>query len=133
MLSNILAKLIHFQELHSKEVLKTNILQFAAGRAEIYTVKILIDAGANVNQNPPSTGDIREPGPWTALYMTVDNENWRAKNEETYLEIARQLLENGADMNKNGKAGTQFDPETPLEAAQRLGRKKMLALFHEYM
>ena len=51
--------------------------------------------------------------------MVVNDQRDETKGKE-YLEIARLLLEQGADVNKNGMAGLHFDPETPLEAARRL-------------
>ena len=107
------------------------MLQYAAGQANIDLVKTLIDAGANVNKAAPSVGDVRESGPWTTLYMVVDNPERKSKEEDKYLEIARLLLDKGADMNKTGLPN-KYKKETPLQAVERVGNSRMLALFKEY-
>lgn len=68
---------------------RSGVLQHAAGRGESDVVRLLLDAGANVNEDGAVGGDEREPGPRTALYEAVKGK---------HIETARFLLDRGANM-----------------------------------
>jgi len=63
--------------------------------------------------------------------MVVDNPDRIRGVEDKYLETARLLLENGANMNKNGLP-KRYNKETPLQAVERTRNSRMRALFKEY-
>jgi hypothetical protein len=93
-------------------------LQIAAGRGERDMVEFLLHAGADAEEMPIQLGDIREPGPFTALYEAVQGQ---------HLEVVQLLLEHGE------KADTPCDlhsgsKETPLQAARRQGNSQILSL-----
>lgn len=78
------------------------MLQYSSGSGELAIVETLIKTGANVNKDPPDLGDIREPGPFRALWMAVDA--FRSPIEPSHIEVARLLLRNGANMNLSATA-----------------------------
>jgi ankyrin repeat protein len=104
------------------------MLQYSAGSGNLAIVKTLIEVGADVNKDPPDLGDIREPGPFRALWMTANAQGGTV--EPKHIQTARILLENGADMNL--PAGKARNEETALQAAQRKGNAELLALFAEF-
>ena len=65
----------------------SGVLQRAAGRRETDVVKLLLDAGADINEGPVG-GDEREPGSGPAIEEAV---------EGRHVETAKLLLERGAD------------------------------------
>ena len=110
-------------------MVKWGLFQYAAGRGKVEQVKIFVDAGVDVNQVPPGSGDIREPGPGRALWMAVDAQRSDYGNE--HLEVARFLLEKGADMNLPARPAERT--QTALEAAQAKTDPRMLRLFEEFI
>ena len=110
-------------------MVKWGLFQYAAGRGDVEQVKIMVDAGMNVNQVPPGSGDIRERGASRALWMAVDAQGSDYRNE--HLEVARFLLEKGADMNLPARPAER--PQTALEAAQAKADPRMLRLFEEFI
>jgi hypothetical protein len=104
------------------------MLQYSAGSGNLGIVETLIEAGADVNKDPPDLGDIREPGPFRSLWMTVDAQGGSV--ETKHVNTARLLLENGADMDL--PAGGGRNEETAIQAAHRKGNLEMLALFEEF-
>ena len=93
-------------------------LQHAAGRGERDMVEFLLHVGADVEEMPTMMGDIREPGPFTALYEAVNGQ---------HVEVVKLLLDHGA------KADTPhgrhiWANETPLQAARRLGNSQIVSL-----
>jgi ankyrin repeat protein len=104
------------------------MLQHSAGSGQLAIVEILIEAGADVNQVPPELGDIREPGPFRALWMAVDAQHGQIEGKQ--VDIARFLLQSGANMNL--PAGPGRNEETALQAAHRQGNTDMLALLEEF-
>ena len=94
-------------------------LQLAARRGEREMVDYLLRVGVDIEEKPTQLGDIREPGPFTALYEAVQRQ---------HVEVAQVLLEHGA------KAGTpcgwsKGHVETPLRAARRQGNSQITKLF----
>jgi hypothetical protein len=116
------------QELNPKGILNFGMLQYSAGSGKLPIVETLIEAGADVNKDPPDLGDIREPGPFRALWMAADAQG--SLVEPKHIQTARVLLKNGADMNL--PAGKGRNEETALQAAQRKGNAELLALFDEF-
>jgi ankyrin repeat protein len=104
------------------------MLQYSAGSGNLTIVETLIEVGADVNKNPPDLGDIREPGSSRALWMAANAEG--DTMEPKHVQTARELLENGADMNL--PAGEDRNEEPALQAAQRKGNAELLALFAEF-
>jgi ankyrin repeat protein len=104
------------------------MLQYAASEGKLELVKILVEAGADVNQVPPSLGDEREPGPYRALWMAVNASYCPV--EIKHIDTARFLLENGADMNLPARPGELA--ETALQAARRKGNEDLLVLLEEF-
>lgn len=90
-------------------------LQHAAGRGDLAKVKLLVESGADIEELPPSR-DIREPGPFRALYEAVKNN--RAL-------VAKYLLENGARRDMPGASHL----DTPLRLAKRRNDALMLEVF----
>lgn len=62
-------------------------LQLAAGCGERHMVEFLLQVDADVEDMPAQLGDIREPGPFTALYEAVQGQ---------HVEIIQLLREHGA-------------------------------------
>jgi hypothetical protein len=89
-------------------------LQHAAGRGDLELVKFLLNAGADLEEMPKQL-DIREPGPFTALYQAVLGQ---------HMEMIRFLLERGA------KVDTPWGEfrDSPLKLARRLGNREILDL-----
>lgn len=116
------------QELDPKRILNFGMLQYSAGSGKLAIVETLIEAGADVNKDPPDLGDIREPGPFRALWMAADAQGDPV--ETKHIQTARVLLKNGADMTL--PAGKGRNEETALQAAQRKGNAELLALFEEF-
>lgn len=104
------------------------MLQNSAGSGNLAIVETLIEVGADVNKDPPDLRDIREPGPYRALWMTANAEGDTV--ELRHIQTARVLLENGADMNL--QAGEGRNEETALQAAQRKGNAELLALLAKF-
>ena len=93
-------------------------LQHAAGRGERDMVEFLLHVGADVEEMPKMMGDIREPGPFTALYEAVRGQ---------HTEVVQLLLDHGA------KADTVcgYPNETPLQAARQLGNSQIVGLLEQ--
>jgi hypothetical protein len=104
------------------------MLQHSAGAGNLEIVETLIKAGADVNRDPPDLGDIREPGPYRALWMAADAQAGLV--ETKHINTARALLKNGADMNL--PAGGGRNEETALQAVHRKGNQDLLALFDHF-
>jgi len=89
-------------------------LQYAAGSGDMELAKLLLNAGADVEEMPYQL-DMREPGPYTALYQAV-------LGQQT--EMIRFLLDRGAKVDTRcGRA-----EDTPLKLARRLGNCEVLDL-----
>jgi Ankyrin repeats (3 copies) len=93
-------------------------LQFAAGRGDRDMVEFLLHVGVDVEEMPTMMGDIREPGPFTALYEAVNGQ---------HVEVVQLLLDHGAkaDTICGRHVGVN---ETPLQAARRLGNSQIVSL-----
>lgn len=117
------------KETQPRGILKMGMLQQSAGSGNLPIIETLIEAGADVNQDPPNLGDIREPGPYRALWMAADAQ--KVQGEEKHIKTVRFLLQNGADMTLPA-SGRRNNKETAWEAAQRKGDSEMLALFEEF-
>ena len=65
----------------------SGVLQRAAGRGETNVVKLLLDAGADINEGPFGS-DGREGGPWNAIFEAVKGQ---------HVGTTRLLLDCGAD------------------------------------
>lgn len=89
-------------------------LQLAVGRGDLDKVKLFLAAGADVEEMP-NVLDIREPGPYTALYEAVKGQ---------HVEMVRLLLEHGAKVD----TPCSSSKETPLELARQLGNRQVLDL-----
>lgn len=89
-------------------------LQLAAGRGDLDKVKLFLAAGADVEEMR-NVLDIREPGPYTALYEAVKGQ---------HVETVRLLLEHGAKVD----TPCSSSKETPLELARQLGNRQVLDL-----
>lgn len=96
----------------------TGALQFAAARGERDMVDFLLDVGADVEELPTQLGDIREPGPGTALYEAVRGQ---------HVDIVQLLLERGAKSDKPCKTPSGRK-ETALQAARRQGNSQITNL-----
>lgn len=89
-------------------------LQYAAGSGDMELVKLLLNAGAGIEEMPYQL-DMREPGPYTALYQAVLGQQ---------VEMIRFLLERGAKVDTPcGRA-----EDTALKLARRLGNREVLDL-----
>lgn len=109
-------------------------MQYAARAGDVKLVKFLLEAGSEVNRLPPSFEEIRESGPWTALYMVVQSYGYGEEYREKALEVAEVLLEHGADVNLRGIPEYYTDEKvTPLQRAEMSDDKRMLELFKGYM
>lgn len=109
------------------------MMQFAAGEGNVELIKFLLDNGSEVNRIPPSFEDIREPGPWTALYMAVQSYEQIPDSRPKALEVAKVLLDHGADVNLRCVPDYYTDEDaTPLERAKLLDDPRMLELFKKY-
>ena len=96
----------------------TCALQLAARRGEREMVDYLLHVGVDVEEKPTQLGDIREPGPFTALYEAVQGQ---------HVEIVQVLREHGAKADT--PCGWPFrDEETPLRAARRQGNSQITKL-----
>jgi Ankyrin repeats (3 copies) len=96
-------------------------LQHAAGRGERDMVEFLLHVGADVEEMPKMMGDIREPGPFTALYEAVRGQ---------HTEVVQLLLDHGAKADT--VYGRHVGPnETPLQAARRLGNSQIVGLLEQ--
>ena len=94
------------------------VLQHAAGRGERDMVEFLLHVGADVEEMPNMMGDVREPGPFTALYEAVQGQ---------HVEVVQLLLDHGAKADTI--CGRHIGPnETPLQAARRLGNSQIVSL-----
>jgi ankyrin repeat protein len=92
-------------------------LSNAASNGNIELVRLLLDSGASIDATiPESEMDIREPGPYSALYEAV---------RANHLEVARLLLERGAKIDR-----PYHKKKTPEQAAK--GKKKMRELFETF-
>ena len=89
-------------------------LQYAAGSGDMELAKLLLNAGADV-EDVPYQLDIREPGPFTALYEAVLGQ---------HMEMIKFLLERGAKVDTR----CAISEETPLKLARRLGNREILDL-----
>jgi hypothetical protein len=89
-------------------------LQYAAGSGDMELAKLLLNAGADIEEMPYQL-DMREPGPFTALYQAVLGQQ---------VEMIRFLLERGAKVDT--PCGTAED--TALKLARRLGNREVLDL-----
>ncbi|KAI9704666.1 MAG: hypothetical protein M1820_005414 [Bogoriella megaspora] len=120
-------------ELNPNNIFRTGMLQYVAESGNIPLIERLIKAGIDVNQDPPDLGDIREPGPFRALWMTIGGSVLPRTIESKHVQAARLLLENGANMHLPAGTWTGgLHEETALQAAERKGNADMLALFNEY-
>lgn len=109
--------------------MKWGLFQYAAGKGDAEQVKIIVNLGVDVNQVPPGSQDIRERSPGRALWMAVDAQSSDYGNGN--LEVARFLLENGADMNLPARPGEMS--QTALEAAEEKADSRMLRLFEAFI
>ncbi|KAF8241421.1 ankyrin, partial [Wilcoxina mikolae CBS 423.85] len=91
-------------------------LQFAAYYGKLDMVQFLLDAGAGIDDISPEQ-DIREGGPYTALYEAVRGQR---------VDIVRFLLDRGAKVNIACRGD-----ETALQAATRLGYREIVELIEE--
>ena len=92
-------------------------LQLAARRGNQDMVQFLLDAGTDINEIPPPP-DIREPGPYTALYEAV---------QAQHIAIVRLLLDRGARVDLPERRSGHG--ETALELATRMGNSDIVKLF----
>jgi hypothetical protein len=93
-------------------------LQFAARRGDRDMVEFLLHVGADVEEMPTMMGDIREPGPFTALYEAVNGQ---------HVEVVQLLLDHGAKADRVCGRHVGVN-ETPLQAARRLGNSQIVSL-----
>jgi ankyrin repeat protein len=93
-------------------------LQFAAGRGEREMVEFLLHVGADIEEMPSQIGDLREPGPGTALYEAVQGQ---------HVEVVQLLVEHGAKLDTPCQTPSGRK-ETPLQAARRQGNSQITNL-----
>jgi hypothetical protein len=93
----------------------SGVLERAAGRGETDVVRILLDAGADINAGPFG-GDEREAGAGPALLEAVKGQ---------HVETARLLLERGADMRRIYSWHPFRQPKTSVEM------EELLSLYRE--
>ena len=92
------------------------ILMGASDMGDTHIVKILLDAGADVNK--------KSKGDWTALHYATNTEY---TEEEGKLEMVRMLLDAGADINAKTKGG-----QTALDIANENGDIIIVKLLKQY-
>jgi hypothetical protein len=93
-------------------------LQLAVGRGERDMVEFLLQVGADVEEMPAQLGDIRESGPFTALYEAVQGQ---------HVEIVKLLLERGAKVDTPCGWPTG-QKKSPLQAERRQGNSQIVSL-----
>jgi len=86
-------------------------LRRAAIEGKVYAVEDLLGRGANVNMRK---------GGWTVLMFAA---------REGHAEIAKILLDNGADVNASGKEGWEWGGATALIIAAEKGHTEIIKIF----